>query len=110
MSRVPPTSRRLSSVSLPDVPTAEEIAAALRHRPAGAVIADICRDLGIVPAHPLWREVMLVVAEHGGCLVKLLKDSMHRVRTGLAASSAVDADGWPAAPSPPATAGGTGPP
>jgi hypothetical protein len=35
--------------ALPDMPTAEEIAAALRHRPAAAVIADICRDLGIVP-------------------------------------------------------------
>src|SRR6185312_12221794 len=31
--------------ALPDLPTAEEIAAALRHRPAAAVIADICRDL-----------------------------------------------------------------
>jgi hypothetical protein len=28
----------------------------------GVVIADICRDLGIVPSHPLWGEVMTEVA------------------------------------------------
>jgi len=33
---------------LPDMPTAEEIAAARRHRPVGAVIADICHDRGTV--------------------------------------------------------------
>src|SRR5271169_1293256 len=31
------------------LPTAEQIAAEIRHRPVGAVIADICRDLGIMP-------------------------------------------------------------
>ena len=48
---------------LPDRPTAAEIAAALRNRPVGVVIADICRDLGIVPANPLWRDVMAVLNE-----------------------------------------------
>ena len=39
------------------MPTAEEIAEQIRRRPIGAVIADICLDLGILPDHPLWRDV-----------------------------------------------------
>jgi hypothetical protein len=96
--------------SLPDLPTAEEIAAALRHRPAAAVIADICRDLGIVPSHPLWREVMAVLSGHGGNFVKFFKDVMGRLFTGLRDPSAVDADEWTALGSHPAASCATGPP
>ena len=39
------------------LPTPEQIAAKVRRQPIGAVIADICRDLGILPSHPLWREL-----------------------------------------------------
>jgi hypothetical protein len=39
------------------MPTAEQIAAEVRRRPIGAVIADICRDLRILPSHPLWRDI-----------------------------------------------------
>jgi hypothetical protein len=92
------------------VPTAEEIAAALRHRPAAAVIADICRDLGIVPAHPLWGEVMMVLTEHGGSIVTLFKDVLDRVCAWFADPSAVEQDGWPAAWEQAAVACGTGPP
>jgi hypothetical protein len=92
------------------VPTAQEIAAALRHQPVGAVIADICRDLGIVPAHPLWREVMLVVTEHGGSITKLFKATMDRVCTRFADPSAVEQDGWPAPWQQAVAACGTGPP
>ena len=92
------------------VPTAEAIAAALRHRPVGAVIADICRDLGIVPAHPLWREMMLVVIEHGGSVVKLLKDVLDRVFARSADPSAIEQDGWPAPWQQAVAACGTGPP
>jgi hypothetical protein len=102
--------RAVNRPSLPDLPTAEEIAAALRRRPAAAVIADICRDLGIVPAHPLWREVMAVLSGHGGGVVKFFKDVLARVHTWLTAPSAVDADGWPAPRSQPAASCGTGPP
>ena len=42
---------------LAHLPTAEQIAAEVRRRPIGAVIADICRDLGILPSHPLWPAV-----------------------------------------------------
>ena len=92
------------------VPSAEAIAAALRHRPVGAVIADICRDLGIVPAHPLWREVMLVVTEHGGSITKLFKATMDRVFAWSADPSAVEQDGWPAQWDQAVATCGTGPP
>ena len=39
------------------LPSAETIAARLRGRPAGSVITEICRDLGINTRHPLWREI-----------------------------------------------------
>ena len=103
---------RTKRPTLPDVPTAEEIAAALRGRPAAAVIADICRDLGIAPGHKLWEEVMWVVAEAGGGFIKLLKDTMARVFGCPATSGADQAPGWAvAAPHPhPVAALGTGPP
>jgi hypothetical protein len=96
--------------ALPDMPMAEEIAAALRHRPAAAVIADICRDLGIVPAHPLWGEVMTVLSGHGGNFLKFFKDAMARLFSRLTARSAAETDGWPVLGSQPSAACGTGPP
>jgi hypothetical protein len=48
----PPADPRLAHL-----PTSEQIAAEVRRRPIGAVIADICRDLGITSRHPLWREL-----------------------------------------------------
>jgi hypothetical protein len=92
------------------VPTAQEIAAALRHRPVGAVIADICRDLGIVPAHPLWREVMLVITEHGGSITKLFKATMDRVFAWSADPSAIEPVEQPAPWEQAVAACGTGPP
>jgi hypothetical protein len=102
--------RAVKRPALPDVPTAEEIAAALRHRPAAAVIADICRDLGIVPAHPLWGEVMAVLSEHGGGFVKYFKNVMDRMCLWLTARAAVYAEARPAPRPQPAAACGTGPP
>jgi hypothetical protein len=102
--------RAVKRPALPDVPTAEEIAAALRHRPAAAVIGDICRDLGIVPAHPLWGEVMAVLSEHGGGFVKYFKNVMDRMCLWLTARAAVYAEARPAPQSQPVAACGTGPP
>src|SRR5271165_6990877 len=64
---------------LAQLPTPEQIAAEVRRRPIGAVIADICRDLGIMPCHPLWRDLSRVIIRHGGNLARLLKDIMDRV-------------------------------
>jgi hypothetical protein len=65
---------------LADLPTPEQIAAQhaagldplVRHRPIGAVLADICRDLGILPNNPLWPELSVLVVRHGGSLASLV--------------------------------------
>ena len=58
--------------ALVTLPTAEQIAAEIRRRPIGAVIADICRDLGIMPGNKLWSEL------RGGSLARLVKDIVER--------------------------------
>ena len=60
------------------LPTPERIAAQVRRRPIGAVIADICRDLGIIPSHPLWRELQLVIIRHNGNYAALVKDILEQ--------------------------------
>jgi hypothetical protein len=56
----------------PDRPPApEEIEAEVRRRPIGAVLVDICLDLGIVPRQ-MDDELKLVLIGHGGSLVRLL--------------------------------------
>jgi hypothetical protein len=59
---------------LEGLPTPEQIAADARRRPIGAVIADICRDLGITGSHPLWRDVQRAIIKHGGSLARLVSD------------------------------------
>ena len=59
------------------LPTAEQIAAEVRRRPIGAVIADICRDLGILPGlldRAFWDELSRAIIRHGGSLARLVKD------------------------------------
>jgi hypothetical protein len=68
------------------LPTPEQIAAEVRRRPIGAVIADICRDLGIMPSHPLWREVQVVVMRHGGNLARLTMDVIGRAIDAVTAT------------------------
>jgi hypothetical protein len=91
----------------PGMPTSEQIAAEVRRRPIGAVIADICRDLGIMPDHPLWPELRVLIIRHGGNLAYLVRDILDRAFQTLAS------DRPPAWPMPslqsPAPAG-TGPP
>ena len=62
---------------LANLPTAEQIAAEVRRRPIGAVIADICRDLGILPGlldRAFWDELSRAIIRHGGSLARLVKD------------------------------------
>jgi hypothetical protein len=61
------------------LPTPDQIATAVRRQPIGAVIADICRDLGITPRHPLWRELQLVIIREGGSLARLVSDMLDQV-------------------------------
>jgi len=51
---------------LAKLPTPEQIAAKVRRQKIGAVLADICRDLGIPPTHPLWDELRRAITEFGG--------------------------------------------
>ena len=46
-----------SDSPLARLPTAEQIAADVRRRPIGAVLADICRDLGVLPSHPAMARI-----------------------------------------------------
>jgi len=69
---------RFGDPRLARLPSVEEIAAEVRSRPIGAVLADICRDLGIMPSHPLWRELGLTVILYGGNLVAFFKDIIRR--------------------------------
>jgi hypothetical protein len=58
------------------MPTPEAIAADVRRRPIGAVLADICRDLGMVAGHPLWRELNLAIMTNHGNAIALLKEML----------------------------------
>jgi hypothetical protein len=91
---------------LANMPTAEHIAAEIRRRPIGAVILDICRDLAILPSHPLWPEIQKAVMHHGGGLVRLAKYVLRPRNYQLAAELVT----LPEAPSPPLLSAGTGPP
>jgi hypothetical protein len=51
---------------LAKLPTPDQIAAKVRCQKIGAVLADICRDLGIPPTHELWDELYRVIREFGG--------------------------------------------
>ena len=63
-----------TNTRLTHLPTPEQIAAKVRRQPIGAVFADICRDLGILPSHPLWRELQIVIIREDGNLANLVKD------------------------------------
>jgi hypothetical protein len=78
--RVGPAARRPAEhPCLANMPSPERIAAEVSRRPIGAVIADICRDLGIMPDHPLWEEISLVIVRFGGNLATLCHDIGQRL-------------------------------
>ena len=85
------------------LPTVEQIAAEVRRRPIGAVIADICRDIGIKPSNKLWPEIRDLITIYRGNLVRLVTDGLDR----LFEHSPVLA--WPTSPLPAPAASGTGP-
>ena len=82
----------------------EQIAAEIRRRPIGAVIADICRDLGIRPGNKLWSELRHLVLRHGGSLARLVKDILERP---LELSPAL---AWPSSPLPASARPSSAPP
>jgi hypothetical protein len=105
-SRSPAPRAARTTTPLAQLPTPAQIADAVRRRPVGAVIADICRDLGVTPTHPLWPEVQLAITLHGGNLATLVMDTIEQSFRPLI-------ENWPQ-PSPPCTpipaVAATGPP
>ncbi len=68
-----------TAAPLAAMPTPEQIAAEVRRRPIGAVIADICRDLGITPSHKLWRALQTAIIRYNGNYARLITDILDRV-------------------------------
>jgi hypothetical protein len=95
------------------LPTEEEIAEAVRRRPIGAVIVDICCDLGIAPGdidRPFWDEINHAVIMYGGNLVPFFNDLSERLWAFGPGGLSDEADpGWPAPP-PRSPVPATGPP
>ncbi len=60
------------------MPTAEEIAAFVRRRPIGAMIADICSDFGFGTPHRLWQDVEDAVTSNCGGYIRLMRDMFDR--------------------------------
>jgi len=88
--------------SLARLPTGEEIAAEVRRRPVGAIIVDICVDLGIAPGNldrAFWDELCHAIIAYGGSLAGFLGGLNRRL---FAVRLADHPDGaaplWPAAP------------
>jgi len=87
------------------LPTPDQIAARVRRQKIGAVLADICRDLGIPPSHELWDELYRVIKEYGGNSTRLYFDWLEQafpIRHILAR--------YKAKPEAQPTPAGTGPP
>ena len=64
------------------MPTTAQLAEEISRRPIGAVLADLCRDFGIVPGYvddELWKEVSFAIVEFGGSLGGLVDDLFRRV-------------------------------
>lgn len=62
--------------------TDKEIAAAVRCRPVGAVIADICGDFAIAPGQldrAFWDEIRHAITMYGGSLVRFLGNLHQRL-------------------------------
>jgi hypothetical protein len=75
------TDVRLTSLPTPDRLATKldpVVAAKIRRQPIGAVIADICRDLGIMPSHPLWRELQIAIIRECGNFAGFVKDILEQ--------------------------------
>jgi hypothetical protein len=95
------------------LPTEEEIAASVRRRPVGAVIVDICCDLGIAPGHldrAFWDEINHAIMMYGGSLARFLDVLQERLWLfGPGDLSDQTDPGWPTPP-PRLPVPATGPP
>jgi hypothetical protein len=76
------------------MPTDDEIAEMLRHRTIGAVLIDICADLGIGLSHPMWQEVKFLIIKHGGRWVPVIQRTFNRLNAARREVLAGIAPGW----------------
>jgi len=70
------------------LPSAAEIAAELEHRPIGAIVADICHDIGIVPSdltREQWHALQAVISTYGGSQAKLWPAMKHTIEAQMEA-------------------------
>jgi hypothetical protein len=106
-ARTPPQAKPAdAATNVVRLPSSAAIARQVRNRPIGEVLADICRDLGITPSHPLWRELHLAITGHGGNYARLVIGLIQRIRI-----SDFDMDPVPPRlPGAPQTLPATGPP
>jgi hypothetical protein len=75
------------------LPTEEEIAEEVRRRPVGAVIVDICCDLGIAPGRldrAFWDEINHALMVYGGSSVRFFNDLEKRLWASLDAADPSD--------------------
>ena len=95
------------------LPTEQEIAAEVRRRPVGAVIVDICRDLGIAPGdcdRAFWDELRHAIIAYGGSVAAFLDTLGKRLFACVCGDHADPAHpAWPTAP-PGLSPVATGPP
>ena len=95
------------------MPTAREIAAEVRRRPIGAVIADICHDLGITPGQldrATWDELVDAILAYRGSLSRYIKNIINRCLSAPFTDRAAIAPPARLAPDMPFPAAATGPP
>ena len=78
-----PPAPRAASVRRPRVVPLDKPSA----REAEAVVADICRYLGIVPADPLWPDITFAVLENGGSIIDLVMNTLRRMTQGVIEAS-----------------------
>ena len=117
--RKPPAPPRPKPASRPDpagLPSAAEIAAQVRRRPVGAVVADICRDLGLLPGQcdkEFWKDLSEIITAYGGTLSRWIKVIDRWIRQTLLQAKAqreAAADKPPSHVPPLSAAVATGPP
>ena len=77
-----------------ELPSEAQIVAMIRRGRAGAVIAEICRDLGLVPgvvSQQQWSDVADAISAFGGKFAKLVCDIFFRIQACVEAAVAANA-------------------
>ena len=98
----PPEPQRAAPIEHPHLarlPTEDELAAEVRRRPVGAVIVDICHDLGIAPGHldrAFWDELAHAIIAYGGSLSGFFISLNKRLFSAILRADTDPA--WPASP------------